>query len=43
MAFSLMNVKVSDDLRAALKQRALDEKTTVWKLVNEALKKYLNK
>lgn len=43
MAFSLMSVKVSDDLRAALKQRALDEKKTLWELVNEALKKYLNK
>ncbi|MEG4521136.1 MULTISPECIES: hypothetical protein [unclassified Microcoleus] len=43
MAFSFLTVKISDDLYATLKQRALDEKTTIWRQVEEALKEYLNK
>ncbi|MEG5045966.1 hypothetical protein [Microcoleus sp. B4-C1] len=43
MAFSSVTLKVSNDLYHALKQRALDEKTTLWQQLDEALKKYLNK
>lgn len=42
MAFSSVTLKVSDDLYQALKQRALDEKTTLWQQFDKALKKYLN-
>ncbi|MEG4529888.1 hypothetical protein [Microcoleus sp. D2_18a_D3] len=43
MAFSSVTVKISTDTYIAYKKRALDENITVWQLVNEALKQYLNK
>jgi hypothetical protein len=43
MTFCSMTLKVSNDLYQALKQRALDEKTTLWEQLDKALRKYLNK
>ncbi|MEG4328074.1 hypothetical protein [Microcoleus sp. herbarium5] len=43
MTHSPVTLRVSNDLYQALKRRALDEKTTLWQQLDEALKKYLNK
>lgn len=41
MQSSNMTVKVLNKFQQALKRKALDEDTTIWALVHEALERYL--
>lgn len=41
MQSSNMTVKVLTKFQQALKRKALDENTTIWALVHEALERYL--